>query len=125
MFAAHAVLRDDWEPTPLSLRGAAGSTVWCGGPPWQKFPADQDDENTIETRISPLMRGVSSDTVSLWRRTRRSTLAEPSRRSRKITSSKNAGKRGLHSRVSPLNGSNCRPSDASNSGNGVALAQAG
>src|SRR5579862_8096925 len=27
MFAAHAVLRDDWEPTPLSLRGAAGSTA--------------------------------------------------------------------------------------------------
>src|SRR5580658_2960244 len=34
------------------------------------------DENTIETRISPLIRVVSSETVSPWRRTRRSTLDE-------------------------------------------------
>ena len=51
---------------------------------------------------------------------RRSTAA----RSRSITSSRNAGRRGLRSRISPLNGSNSRPSEASSSVNGVALAQA-
>jgi hypothetical protein len=34
------------------------------------------------------------------------------------------GRRGLRSRISPLNGSNSRPSEASSSVNGVALAQA-
>ena len=74
--------------------------------------------------MPPLMRGVSSDTVSPCRRTRRSTLAEPSRKSRNITSSRNAGRRGLHSRISLSNGSNSSPRQASSSANGVALAQA-
>ncbi len=96
------------EPTPLSLtRRGWFHGCWRGGQPCGKSSRrDQDDENTMETRISPLMRGVSSDTVSLCRRTRRSTLEEPSRKSRSITSSRNAGRRGLRSRISPLNGSN-------------------
>src|ERR1700722_2911665 len=82
------------------------------------------EEKTIETRISPRIRGVSSETVSPWRRTRRSTPDDDSRRSRNTTSSRNSGRRGLRSRISPLNGSNSRPSEASSSVNGVALAQA-
>src|SRR5271169_5748545 len=92
-------------------------------PESRKLAADQD-EKTIETRILPLIRGVSSETVSPWRRTRRSTLDDDNRKSRSITSSKNAGKRGFRSRISPLNGSNSRPSEASSSVNGAALAQA-
>src|SRR5580704_12178559 len=82
------------------------------------------EEKTTDTWILPLIRGVSRETVSRWRRTRKSTREEPSRRSRRVTSSRKGGSCGLHNRISPLNGSNCSPREASSSVNGVALAQA-
>ena len=71
------------------------------------------------------MRGVSSDTVSLWRRTRKSTRDDPSCRLRSITSSRNAGS----SRIAQPDFVGERiefagREQACSSANGVALAQA-
>ena len=132
LIPAHAASSDVSEaPHPTSQGTGAGSMrrdpAAAREPRRHAVPgtlgrASRDRRRKLESRR--VIRGVSSDKVPLCRRTLKSTVDAPSCRLRSMTSSRNGGRRGLRSRISPSTGSNSRPSEASSRVKGVALAQA-
>src|ERR1700674_3566470 len=84
----------------------------------------QDYFDTTLTWTLPKFRLTWSDILSSWRWTVRSTDELPSFTLDSVTSSRNAGRRGLHKRISSFAGSNSSPSDACSMRKGAPLAQA-